>query len=123
MSLTTEDKQYIGTAITDNNKVLMSQVDQKLEKLFGRFQEESSRYMGALKEGFEHKVDMLAELIRERPTRSEVVDMIQEHTRPIVRQETYKVMQSEFAPVLSEIRLVMRSHEKRIAKLETVAQH
>lgn len=112
MSLTTEDKQYIRGEIIGNNDVL-----------FKQFREDTERYMGALKEGFEHKVDMLAELIRERPTRSEVVDIVHDHARPIVRQETYKVMTSEFAPVLSEIRLMMRSHDKRLTKLEGAVQH
>ncbi len=112
MSLNTEDRQYIQSAISTNNRTLIDE-----------FRKDSERYMGALKEGFENQVNMLAELIRERPTRSEVVNMINEQTRPIVRQETYKVIHEEFAPVISSMQIMLRSHEKRIGKLETFAQH
>ncbi len=138
MSLTTDDKQYIEKTITksiiNNNGTLIGQFQKEMGQLRSEFktdmtksrlefQKDSERYMGALKEGFQDQVNMLAELIKERPTRSEVVDMIHEHTRPIVRQETYKSLRSEFAPFMNEMRMMRRNHENRIGKLETAAQH
>lgn len=42
-----------------------------------------AHYMGALKEGFETQVQMLAELIEDRPTRNEVSDMIDLKIAPL----------------------------------------
>lgn len=42
-----------------------------------------AHYMGALKEAFEEQVKMLAELITDRPTRSEVGEMIDVRIAPL----------------------------------------
>ncbi|MDE2038080.1 MAG: hypothetical protein KGI69_02545 [Patescibacteria group bacterium] len=43
----------------------------------------SSHYFGILKETFDDRIGMLAELIQDRPTLNEVRDMIRQETSPI----------------------------------------
>jgi len=123
MSLTIEDKQYIeGSikgAIRENNSVIFKQFKSELLQ----HKKDTEQYMGALREGFTDQVKMLAELIKERPTRSEVVDMIQDYTPQIVKQETYKIFQSELGPILAELRETNRKMDKRILNSERRIDH
>jgi len=48
----------------------------EVEPFFLQLSKEGRDHMTALKEGFQDQVQMLAELIQDRPTRNEVKDMI-----------------------------------------------
>jgi hypothetical protein len=71
------------------------------------FNKENSRHMGALKESFQHEVQMLAELIKERSTREE--------TRLIAREEIVEALlpvNSKLDFLNEERKLVRRSLKK-----------
>ena len=94
--------------------------------------------MGALNEAFQEKLDKVIELVKDRPTRSEVREtvrtIVKEESRPIVQEEIHKLvfpyfvsMRTEIQSVRNElrdeIRNVTRNHEKRIGRLEAATAH
>ena len=88
---------------------------------------ESAHNMGALKEGFADQVKMLAELIKDRPTRSEVREtvrsVVKEEARPIIQEEIHRLVLPHFVGIRSEFRTITQNHEKRLNKLEVASAH
>jgi hypothetical protein len=103
MSLNTEDKLYIGKEI--------------------RFivNDEFSRHLGALNEEFQSRYDLLMEIVRDRPTKSEILDIIHTETPPIIRKEIHYVLDDVLMPTILDIKKIVINNEKRIGKLESAS--
>ena len=81
MTLDIEDKQYITNEITD-----------RINETVDRQAEETRRYMGILTERFDHKLDLVIELVKDKPGREEVRDIVREEARYVVREEMARVL-------------------------------
>lgn len=77
MTLDTEDKNYIHDEI-------QSAID--------RQGDETRRYIGILTENFNHKLDFVIELVKDKPGREEVRDIVREEARYVVREEMARVL-------------------------------
>ena len=70
--LTKQDKNYIGKKM-DENRI---QFRNEIEPFFIDLKNDFVNHVGAIREDFGQQVRMLAELIQDRPTRSEVKDIV-----------------------------------------------
>ena len=79
----------------------------ELEVLLGRQQRHTERYLGALKEDFDHKLDTVLEAVKDVPAIKEKIDL------------TFDKV-GEIAVDVEVIKEAIKDHERRLQKVELV---
>ncbi len=83
--LTKTDKKYIEIAIHGHFK-------KEVEPFFIDLKKDVERHVGVIHEDFNDKFKVLYEMLQDRPTRSEVKDMIKAETDPIRDALTHHIL-------------------------------
>lgn len=95
----TETKNYFEDLVVRERKI---------------FNGDMERYMGALKEGFQHDVKLIAEMVSSKPDKEEVRKIVQEEIQPL--KTDIEIIKEEVSTINKEL----RQHNKRLTTLENV---
>ena len=110
--------ESIERSLQKSDRRMRVYIDEIKKESQSDMKKEFFNHMTALKEGFQHEVGMLAELVSSKPGREEVREIVREEIRLEIAPLETKI--TLITDEIIEHRRTLYKHDKRLTKLENV---